>query len=39
MIEAVHGLDIQAGGVQMGVMRQENGRTQSPMSVLRAMNG
>ena len=39
MIEGVHGLDRQAGGVQMGVVRQENGRTQSPMSVLRAMNG
>ena len=25
MIEAVHVLDRQAGGVQMGVVRQENG--------------
>ena len=29
MIEAVHVLDRQAGGIQMGVVRQENGRTQS----------
>ena len=28
MVKAVHGLDRQAGGVQMGVVRQENGRTQ-----------
>ena len=32
MIEAVHVLDRQAGGIQMGVVRQENGRTQSSMS-------
>ena len=32
MIEAVHVLARQAGGIQMGVVRQENGRTQSPMS-------
>ena len=32
MIEAVHVLDRQAGGIQMGVVKQENGRTQSPMS-------
>ena len=32
MIEAVHVLDRRAGGIQMDVVRQENGRTQSPMS-------
>ena len=43
MIEAVHVLDRRAGGIQMDVVRQENGRTKSPMSdmheLLRAMNG
>ena len=39
MIEAVHVLDRQAGGIQMGVVRQENGRTQVRHEVLRAMNG
>ena len=29
MIEAVHVLDRQAGGIQMGVVRQENERTQT----------
>ena len=36
MIEAVHVLDRQAGGIQMGVVRQENGRTQS--SIMSDMN-
>ena len=36
MIEAVHVLDRQAGGIQMGVVKQENGRTQSPMSDMRS---
>ena len=42
MIEAVHVLDRQAGGIQIGVVRQENGRTQSSMSDMKKkgpMNG